>query len=87
MLGALARRVRGCGLGGAGYTQGMNYAAAALLLFFDEEEAFWVLVALVEGALDADFFAAPPAALNGLLAEAEVAHARALALSRVPALG
>jgi hypothetical protein len=38
----------------------------------DEEVAFWCLVALVEDLRDRDFYATPPAAMNGLLAETEV---------------
>ena len=30
-----------------GYTQGMNYVAATLLLQLEEEDAFWVLTAVI----------------------------------------
>lgn len=43
-----------------GYCQGMNLIAAMLLLVFaTEEEAFWVLVSLVENILPAGYFSPP----------------------------
>eukprot|EP00898_Chlorokybus_atmophyticus_P006133 jgi/Chlat1/6520/Chrsp45S06071 len=38
-----------------GYCQGMNFLAAALLLLFNEEEAFWMLDALVDEYLSGYF--------------------------------
>ena len=34
-----------------GYVQGMGFVAGTLLLFMSEEDAFWVLVALLKGAI------------------------------------
>lgn len=36
-----------------GYVQGMGFVAAVLLMYMSEEEAFWTLAALVEGAAHA----------------------------------
>jgi hypothetical protein len=33
-----------------GYVQGMGYIAAIFLMYMGEEEAFWLLVALLKGA-------------------------------------
>jgi len=33
-----------------GYTQGMNFIAAMILRYMSEEEAFWVMVALLKGS-------------------------------------
>lgn len=35
-----------------GYTQGMNFIAAIILLHMKEEEAFWVMVALLKGTVN-----------------------------------
>ena len=60
-----------------GYAQGLNDICACLLVIMggDEEAAFWALVALVEDLRDRDFYAEPPAAMNGFKAETEcLAH-------------
>ncbi len=40
-----------------GYCQGMNFIAGIMLLFLDEESAFWLLCALLEYILPADYYA------------------------------
>jgi hypothetical protein len=40
-----------------GYCQSMNFIAAVLLMYLDEEQAFWVLAALVEDILPPDYYA------------------------------
>ncbi|CAK0809970.1 unnamed protein product, partial [Prorocentrum cordatum] len=74
ILVALVRRLQtGMRGGQRGYTQGMSNIAAALLVFAgDAEDAFWLLVALVERVAPPDFYAEPPGALNGALVEAGV---------------
>lgn len=39
-----------------GYCQSMNFIAAVLLMYLDEEQAFWVLAALVEDILPEDYY-------------------------------
>jgi hypothetical protein len=39
-----------------GYCQSMNFLAAVLLLHLTEEQAFWVLAALIEDILPADYY-------------------------------
>ncbi|KAG2490485.1 hypothetical protein HYH03_011114 [Edaphochlamys debaryana] len=39
---------------GVGYVQGMGFVAAVLLLHMDSEEAFWTLVAVMQGPLGAE---------------------------------
>lgn len=36
-----------------GYVQGMGFLAGLLLLYMSEEDAFWLLVALLKGAVHA----------------------------------
>jgi hypothetical protein len=56
-----------------GYAQGMNFMASLLLACTqDEEMAFWILCAIVEDRRDPDFYARPPAAMNGFVAESAV---------------
>ena len=40
-----------------GYCQSMNFLCAMLLLYLEEEQAFWVLAALVEVLLLSDYYA------------------------------
>lgn len=40
-----------------GYCQGMNFIAGIMLLFLGEESAFWLLCALLEYILPADYYA------------------------------
>ena len=56
-----------------GYAQGMNFIASFLLACTQQEEdTFWILCTIVEQLRDADFYARPPAAMNGFVAESEV---------------
>jgi len=43
--------------GAVGYCQGMNFIAGVMLLFLDEESVFWLLSALLEDILPADYYA------------------------------
>lgn len=51
------------------YCQGLNFLAAFLLIFFEEENAFWMLNAIVEKFLPADYFTQ---SMIGLQADVQV---------------
>ena len=57
-----------------GYAQGMHTNVLYLLIRCagDEEAAFWAFCALVEDARARDFYAKPPAAMNGFLIDSQV---------------
>jgi len=44
----------------------MNLVTAFFLPFMTEENAFWLLCTVIEDLLPKDFYAPPPASLNGL---------------------
>jgi hypothetical protein len=39
-----------------GYCQGLNFIAGMMLVFMQEEDAFWLLVTVVERLLPDDYF-------------------------------
>ena len=57
-----------------GYAQGMHTSLLYLLIRCagDEEAAFWAFCALVEDAHARDFYAKPPAAMNGFLIDSQM---------------
>ena len=68
-----------------GYYQGMAFVAGLFLLQLETEEAaFWVLVAFVHDLRGTEYYAPPPAAMQGL--QAETAALSALVRDRWPAL-
>ena len=52
-----------------GYCQGMSMVAAGLLLHLEEEQAYWMLCAVIENVLPADYYT--PGML-GMLADQQV---------------
>ena len=52
-----------------GYCQGMSMVAAGLLLHLDEEQAYWMLCALIENILHPDYYSA---GMLGMLADQQV---------------
>jgi len=55
-----------------GYCQGQNQIAAFLLLHMNEELTFWTMCTIVEDLRGADFYAKPPASMNGFMVEMNV---------------